>query len=97
MAGLVEMFGRVLSLGRVATPDVPAGQAHAQVNPAAAGAQAFLASIGVRRDGADLGQVRAAGGHARTCGWDDGKGRGIFMAWAPWRSPAANRSIYMDA
>jgi hypothetical protein len=98
VAGLVEVAGRVLSLRPVATSDVAAGEAHAQVNPAAARAQAFLAPIGGRLDRVDLIQMCAAGGHACTCVWkgdSESKGMGIFMALAPWRPPAANGSAVM--
>ena len=82
MAGLVEMFGRVLSLRRVATSDVAAGEAHAQVNPATTGTQAFLASGGGLRDRADLLQMGAAGGHAHTFACERVMGAEFFMAFA---------------
>jgi hypothetical protein len=36
MTGVVKMFGGMLVLRRIAAADMPAGQAHAQVNPGVA-------------------------------------------------------------
>jgi hypothetical protein len=97
VAGLVEVAGRVLSLRRVATSDVAAGKAHAQVNPAAAGPQAFLAPVGDRRDRVDLVQVRAGGGHACTCAWEgdvESEGVEIFMAWVSCASASGEPCMW---
>ncbi len=59
MAGRAKMFRGVLVLGRVAAPDVPASQAHPQMDPAVLHLQAFLAACGTRLDIADLVEMGA--------------------------------------
>jgi hypothetical protein len=56
--GVVEVFGGVLVLGGVATADVSADEAHAEVDPAVAGFEAFLAAFGVGTDVVDPVEVR---------------------------------------
>jgi len=48
MFGRVEMFRRMLVFGRIATPNVTALAAKAQVHPIIAHFQAFFASLCVR-------------------------------------------------
>jgi hypothetical protein len=61
--GLVEVFRRV-TVGRIiATTDMAASAADAQVNPLAAGFQALLASAGAGSDILDGVQVHAVDGH----------------------------------
>src|SRR6202035_4048710 len=60
MAGGVEMFGGVLVGRIVAAPDMAAGAADPQMQPHAAGLEAFLASQRARRDSVDTGEVGAA-------------------------------------
>jgi len=60
--GAVEVFGSVLVFGRVATADVAALHAKAQVDPGVACFQAFLATFGVWRNFMDVALMRA-GGH----------------------------------
>ena len=64
MARHVEMLGGVFVFRRVATADVSACEAHAQVHPATADAQAVFASLAGRGDGVDLVEVRTGRGHA---------------------------------
>jgi hypothetical protein len=52
MLDAMEMFGRVLILRRIATSDVPAGQAQAQMYPGIANLDAVFADVFVR--GSDL-------------------------------------------
>jgi len=59
MAGRAKMFRGVLVLGRVAAPDVPAGQAHPQMDPAVFHFQTLLAAGGARFDIADLVEMGA--------------------------------------
>src|SRR3954453_8807029 len=64
----VRVPARVAVRGGVAAPDVPAGQAEAQVHPGRADAQAFLAAFRrARRDGPDEAQVRV--GERRVHGY----------------------------
>jgi len=48
MLSRMEMRGRVLILGRVATANVPAAQAQAKVHPSVAHLQAFFTPASVR-------------------------------------------------
>src|SRR5258708_28741137 len=57
MLHFVEMLGRVLVLGRVATADVPAGETQAQMNPGIARLNTLFAHMLVRRSDFDLVQV----------------------------------------
>jgi hypothetical protein len=57
--GLVEMFGGVFVLRRVAAPHMPALKAQAQVNPCVAGFHTVLAHVLIRLSNLDLIQVRA--------------------------------------
>ena len=67
MAGRAKMFRGVLVLGGVAAPDVPAGQAHPQMDPALLHLQTLLAAGGGRFDIADLVEMGAVYlGHDRT-------------------------------
>ena len=67
MAGRAKMFRGVLVLGGVAAPDVPASQAHPQMNPAVLHLQTFLAACGARFDIADLIEMGARYlGHDQT-------------------------------
>jgi hypothetical protein len=50
MVGLVEVFGGVFVLGRIATAYVTATEAQPQVDPGIAHLEAFFAAVGVRRD-----------------------------------------------
>src|SRR5438105_7132918 len=59
MMRLAKMCARVLVLRIVATADVPAAQAQAQMNPVVAIAQALLAAVGARRHGTNLVEMRA--------------------------------------
>src|SRR5437868_6836349 len=69
MAGGMEMRGRVLVRGIVAAADMAAGAADAQVQPAAAGFQALLASERARRHVLDAGDVATAlCGHGHSAG-----------------------------
>src|SRR5215213_2202162 len=59
----LEVLGGVLSWRAVTAADVTAGEAQSQVNPAAAGLEALLASIwGIRFNRSNLRDVRAAVG-----------------------------------
>ena len=67
MAGRAKMFRGVLVLGGVAAPDVPASQAHPQMDPAVLHLQALLAACSARFDIADLVEMGARGcGHDQT-------------------------------
>ena len=67
MAGRAKMFRGVLVLGGVAAPDVPAGQAHPQMDPAVLQLQTLFATWGTRLDIADLVEMGAGySGHDRT-------------------------------
>jgi hypothetical protein len=57
--GEMKMLGGVGVLRRIATADVAAFQAQAQVDPGVAHFQAFLAAVSVRCDFANLIHVRA--------------------------------------
>jgi hypothetical protein len=59
MSGLVEVFGGVLVLGRIAATDMAADQAQAQVDPGISHLEAFLATFAAGRDFVDLLYVRA--------------------------------------
>ena len=59
MAGRAKMFRGVLVLGGVAAPDVPASQAHPQMDPAVIHLQALLAACSARFDIADLVEMGA--------------------------------------
>ena len=58
MAGCMEMPGSVFVLRGVATANVPADKALAQVYPGIANFQAILAAISTRRDFSNLVEVR---------------------------------------
>lgn len=63
MLRLVEVLGSVFVARVVAAADVSAGKAKAQVHPVAPQPQALLAALGrSRRNGSNLGQVRASMG-----------------------------------
>jgi hypothetical protein len=59
MLGVVKVLGGVLILGRVTTPDIPADQAHAQVNPGVAGLNAVFANVFIGLSYFDLIEVGA--------------------------------------
>jgi hypothetical protein len=59
MAGRAKVFRGVLVFGGVAAPDVPAGQAHPQMDPPVLHLQTFLAAGGARLDIADLVEMGA--------------------------------------
>jgi hypothetical protein len=63
--GGMKMFGGVLVFGGIATADVAAFEAQAQVDPGVAHFQAFFTAAGVRLDGPNLRKVRAVR-HSRT-------------------------------
>src|ERR1700730_4348908 len=63
MLGGVEMLGRVLTGRLVATADMAARAADAQVEPGVAGLQAFLAAERARRHFANRSKMRAMFGH----------------------------------
>jgi hypothetical protein len=66
MARGMEVLGGMPPGRVIAAPDVAALLAHAKVNPAAAGGQAFLASFGGSRlDRADIGEMGASLRHER--------------------------------
>jgi len=66
MAGLVKVPG-CIPVGRlIAATDVTADTAKAQMHPARAGFQAFLAAAGARRDFPDRAGVTTAVGHSVT-------------------------------
>jgi hypothetical protein len=67
MIGLLEMFGGVLVLGGIATADMAAFEAEAQVHPCIANAQAILAPIGGGLYVSDLVEMAANGWHGRSC------------------------------
>ena len=54
MLSLMEMFGCVLVLGRIAAADMAADEALSQVNPRIARLQAFLAVLAARLDVANF-------------------------------------------
>jgi hypothetical protein len=58
MRGVAEVRARMLVLGRVAAPDVPAAPAEPKVHPRVAHRQALFAAVGVGADVADLVEVR---------------------------------------
>src|SRR5262249_31714157 len=60
MFGRVEMLGRVLVLRRIATANVAAREAHAQMHPRIARLEALFAAAGVRLDVVDLVLVRTS-------------------------------------
>jgi hypothetical protein len=64
--GGVEMLGGVLVFGVIATADVPANEAKAQMNPAVAHLQTFLAAFGLRLNGANLVGMRTSVSHAAS-------------------------------
>lgn len=53
MMRLLEVRGRVPVHGRVATPDVPAREALAEVDPVGAELEALVAAVGWTGDGVD--------------------------------------------
>jgi hypothetical protein len=55
--GVVEVFGGVLIGRAVATADVTANQAHAEVDPFRAGLQTFFAAVSRRGDFLNLGEM----------------------------------------
>src|SRR5579871_1643835 len=59
MAGGMKMLGRVLVGGIIATADVAAAAAEPQMQPRAAGLQAFLTAQGARRHGLYAGDMAA--------------------------------------
>jgi len=59
MTARTEMFRGMPILRAVATPDVAAALAHAQVHPHVAGFEAFLATVAARFNVQDLVEVRA--------------------------------------
>lgn len=59
MAGRAKVFRGVLVFGGVAAPDMPAGQAHPQMDPPVLHLQTFLAASGARLDIADLVEMGA--------------------------------------
>jgi hypothetical protein len=59
MLRFVEMFGRMLVLGRVATANVPASEAKTQVNPRVAGLGTVLTHMFVGFSYFNLIKVRA--------------------------------------
>ena len=59
MLGVVKMLGRVLIFRRIAAADMPADQAHAQVNPGVANLHAFFADVLVGCPNFDLIKVGA--------------------------------------
>src|SRR6267143_4447328 len=68
----VEVLGRVLVGGIVATADVTAAAADPQMQPLAAALEAFLATKRARRDIADAGDVSAAFCHPRSLPYSAG-------------------------
>src|SRR5216684_4440089 len=68
----VEVLGRVLVGGIVATADVTAAAADPQMQPLAAALEAFLATKRARRDIADAGDVGAAFCHPRPLPYSAG-------------------------
>jgi hypothetical protein len=64
VVGHGEVSGGVTVGGVVATADVAAGHAHPQMNPAAADAQAVLATVAAGRDIGDLIEVTTSVGHS---------------------------------
>src|SRR5438445_12439175 len=62
-----EVGGGVAVRRVVATADVTARHAHAEVHPAAADAQAVLAPLAARRDIGDLVEVTAVFAHRCSC------------------------------
>jgi hypothetical protein len=55
--GRPEMLARVLVLGGIAAADVAAAQAQAKMDPRVSGGEAFLATVGLRVDVANLTDV----------------------------------------
>src|SRR5439155_26460805 len=81
----------------VAAADVSAGPTQAQVNPAAAGLEAFLAAVGAGRhlaQGVEMGAGRLRVGHAETLTDRSSDPRTIFTASPPsvHAASAPNRS-----
>src|SRR6267378_6474195 len=72
MPGGVEVLGRVLVGGIVATADVTAAAADPQMQPLAAALEAFLATKRARRDIADAGDVSATLRHPRSLPYSAG-------------------------
>src|SRR5712675_2581110 len=72
MLGGVEVLGRVLVGGIVATADVTATAADPQMQPLAAALEAFLATKRARRDIADAGDLSAAFCHPRSLPYSAG-------------------------
>src|SRR5215831_686875 len=62
--GAVKVLGRVLLRRGIATTDMPAAAAKAQVNPGRAGLETFLAAEGARGHLPDRAQMRAVAHHA---------------------------------
>jgi hypothetical protein len=58
MLGLMEVFGCVLVLGGVAAADVPATEAHPEMNPGVAHFQAFFTTFAAGCDVVDLFHMR---------------------------------------
>jgi hypothetical protein len=63
MLGGVKMLCGVLVLRGVATANVAAGKAEAEMHPTVAHFEAFLAALGLRLDAPNLIEVRALIGH----------------------------------
>jgi hypothetical protein len=63
MLGLVEMFGGVFVLRRVAAADVAALEAHAKVHPGIVHFETFLAAFAAGRDLLDFFLMGAGFGH----------------------------------
>lgn len=62
MLGLMEMLGGVLIRRTIATADVSAGEAHAEVDPSGADFEALFATFGGRSDFVDLREVMTGHG-----------------------------------
>src|SRR5215831_20901183 len=60
MVGRVEMFGRMLVIGRVAAAHVTTGEAEAQVDPGFSHFQTVLTALGARGDFLYLIKMRTA-------------------------------------
>lgn len=67
MAGGVEMLGRMAVRGIVAAADMAADPADAQMHPAAARREAFLAAIGARADVGELVEMAASAHEEESC------------------------------
>jgi hypothetical protein len=63
MAAVLEVFGGVLVLRRIAAPHVPADHAHPQVNPGVAHFHALFADMRAGGGELDLIQMLAFLGH----------------------------------